>query len=203
MLSYGNGFAAAAWSYVNDSGIGTQFVVTDFNGEGPKVIHWKGQYWLIADCWANGMRVWNSDDATNWKLQEQALFGHGERALSGSVTPPLSRPRLRSVAALPVKSHPHFVYKRFAAAESRFVTLMEVKLPPPVNTVRKVAVGVGWALSAERHALPQSSAEVSVCDSSAQARLSFPHLCASARDSGELELRSARKYFFIQRTHGA
>jgi len=164
VLSYGNGFAAAAWSYVNQE-----------HGN------------LLA--------------AGVYCRQEQALFGHGERALSGSVTPPLSRPRLRSVAALPVKSHPHFVYKRFAAAESRFVTLMEVKLPPPVNTVRKVAVGVGWALSAERHALPQSSAEVSVCDSSAQARLSFPHLCASARDSGEL--RSARKYFFIQRTHGA
>ena len=52
--------------------------VTDFNGEGPKVIHWKGRYWLIADCWVNGMRVWSSDDCTNWKLQEQPLFGsHG------------------------------------------------------------------------------------------------------------------------------
>src|SRR5664280_298088 len=29
--------------------------VTNFNGEGPKVIHWKGAYWLIADCWQNGM----------------------------------------------------------------------------------------------------------------------------------------------------
>ena len=31
--------------------------VTNFNGEGPKVFHWKGKYWLIADCWKEGMRV--------------------------------------------------------------------------------------------------------------------------------------------------
>ena len=58
--------------------------VTDFNGEGPKVIHWKGRYWLIADCWVNGMRVWRSDDCTNWKLQDEALFGsHGDVVVSG------------------------------------------------------------------------------------------------------------------------
>jgi hypothetical protein len=58
--------------------------VTDFSGEGPKVIHWKGSYWLIADCWQNGMRVWKSDDCLNWKLQEGALFGsHGDVVISG------------------------------------------------------------------------------------------------------------------------
>jgi hypothetical protein len=58
--------------------------VTDYNGEGPKVIHWKGRYWLIADCWANGMRVWRSDDCTNWRLQDEALFGnHGDVVVSG------------------------------------------------------------------------------------------------------------------------
>ncbi len=58
--------------------------VTNFNGEGPKVIHWKGKYWLIADCWQNGMRVWNSDDCANWKLQIEALFGsHGDVVASG------------------------------------------------------------------------------------------------------------------------
>ena len=58
--------------------------VTDFSGEGPKVIHWKGSYWLIADCWQNGMRVWKSDDCLNWKLQEEALFGsHGDVDISG------------------------------------------------------------------------------------------------------------------------
>jgi hypothetical protein len=58
--------------------------ITDFSGEGPKVIHWKGSYWLIADCWQNGMRVWKSDDCLNWKLQQEALFGsHGDVVVSG------------------------------------------------------------------------------------------------------------------------
>ena len=58
--------------------------VTDFSGEGPKVIRWKGKYWLIVDCWQNGMRVWNSDDCLNWKLQDEALFGsHGDVVISG------------------------------------------------------------------------------------------------------------------------
>jgi hypothetical protein len=58
--------------------------VTDYNGEGPKVIHWQGRYWLIADCWQNGMRVWSSDDCTNWKLQKEALLGnHGDMVISG------------------------------------------------------------------------------------------------------------------------
>jgi hypothetical protein len=58
--------------------------VTNFNGEGPKAFHWKGTYWLIADCWRNGMRVWNSEDCLNWKLQDQALPGsHGDVVVSG------------------------------------------------------------------------------------------------------------------------
>lgn len=58
--------------------------VSEYNGEGPKVIHWKGKYWLIADCWANGMRVWSSDDAQAWKPQQQTLFGsHGDVVISG------------------------------------------------------------------------------------------------------------------------
>jgi hypothetical protein len=58
--------------------------VTNFSGEGPKVFHWKNRFWLIADCWNNGMRVWRSDDCLNWKLQEQALCGsHGDVVVSG------------------------------------------------------------------------------------------------------------------------
>jgi hypothetical protein len=58
--------------------------VTDFSGEGPKVFHCQGKYWLIADCWRNGMRVWYSEDCLNWKLQDQALFGsHGDVVVSG------------------------------------------------------------------------------------------------------------------------
>ncbi len=58
--------------------------VTDRKGEGPKVIHWKGKYWLIADTWASGMRVWSSDDCLNWKPQEETLLGsHGDAVISG------------------------------------------------------------------------------------------------------------------------
>ena len=59
--------------------------VTNFNGEGPKVFHWKDRYWLIADCWRNGMRVWSSDDCLDWKLQEERLLGsHGDVVVSGN-----------------------------------------------------------------------------------------------------------------------
>jgi len=58
--------------------------VTEFKGEGPKVFHWKDRYWLIADCWQNGMRVWSSMDCTNWKMQNEVLFGHhGDVVVSG------------------------------------------------------------------------------------------------------------------------
>jgi len=58
--------------------------VTNFNGEGPKVFHWKDHYWLIADCWSNGMRAWRSDDCLDWKLQTERLPGsHGDVVVSG------------------------------------------------------------------------------------------------------------------------
>ncbi len=58
--------------------------VTEFSGEGPKVFRWKNKYWLVADCWSNGMRVWSSEDCANWKLQDEALFGnHGDVVVSG------------------------------------------------------------------------------------------------------------------------
>jgi hypothetical protein len=58
--------------------------VTNFNGEGPKAFRWKGKSWLIADCWRNGMRVWNSDDCLNWTMQDKTLPGsHGDVVVSG------------------------------------------------------------------------------------------------------------------------
>jgi len=58
--------------------------VSDRNGEGPKVFHWKGKYWLIADTWATGMRVWSSDDCLNWTPQDEVLLGnHGDVVVSG------------------------------------------------------------------------------------------------------------------------
>lgn len=58
--------------------------VTNFSGEGPKAFHWKDRYWLIADCWRNGMRVWHSEDCSNWILQDKPLPGsHGDVVVSG------------------------------------------------------------------------------------------------------------------------
>lgn len=58
--------------------------VADHNGEGPKVVNWKGKYWLIADTWATGQRVWSSDDCLNWKPQDVTLLGnHGDVVVSG------------------------------------------------------------------------------------------------------------------------
>lgn len=42
------------------------------------------RYWLIADCWANGMRVWSSDDCLHWTMQDGRLLGsHGDVVVSG------------------------------------------------------------------------------------------------------------------------
>ena len=49
--------------------------VTDRNGEGPKVIHWKGKYWLIADTWATGMRVWSSRTACTGSRRRRPSSG--------------------------------------------------------------------------------------------------------------------------------
>ena len=58
--------------------------VTDRNGEGPKVFRWQGKYWLVADTWATGMRVWSSDDCLTWKAQDATLLGnHGDVVVSG------------------------------------------------------------------------------------------------------------------------
>ena len=58
--------------------------VTNLSGEGPKVIRWKGSFWLIADCWRNGMRAWKSDDCLTWKLQDARLLGsQGDVVVSG------------------------------------------------------------------------------------------------------------------------
>ena len=58
--------------------------ISDHNGEGPKVLRWKGRYWLIADCWDKGMRVWSSADCLNWKPQDETLIGsHGDVVVSG------------------------------------------------------------------------------------------------------------------------
>ncbi len=59
--------------------------VTDRNGEGEKVFHWQGKYWLLADTdrpW--GQAVWSSDDCTHWTPQDSTFYGsHGDVVVSG------------------------------------------------------------------------------------------------------------------------
>jgi len=75
-LSYADSLDLITWEPKGNA-------VTNFSGEGPKVFHWKDRYWLIADCWRNGMRVWSSDNCTDWMLQDEALFGnHGDVVVS-------------------------------------------------------------------------------------------------------------------------
>jgi hypothetical protein len=42
--------------------------IGDQAGEGPKVFHWKGAYWMVTDVW-DGLAVYRSDDALQWKRQ--------------------------------------------------------------------------------------------------------------------------------------
>jgi hypothetical protein len=57
--------------------------IGDRNGEGPKVFHWKGHYWMIADVW-RGLGVYSSDDCLKWMPQEKNLPGsHGDVVVSG------------------------------------------------------------------------------------------------------------------------
>ena len=43
------------------------------SGEGPDVIYWHNKYYLFVDEW-KGLSVYSSDDATNWKKQEEYLI---------------------------------------------------------------------------------------------------------------------------------
>lgn len=42
-------------------------------GEGPKVFRWKGSYWMAVDVW-DGLRMYRSDDALHWQLQQHHLL---------------------------------------------------------------------------------------------------------------------------------
>ena len=42
-------------------------------GEGPNVIYWHDRYYMIVDEW-KGLSVFSSDDALNWKKQEEYLI---------------------------------------------------------------------------------------------------------------------------------
>jgi hypothetical protein len=54
--------------------------VGDQGGEGPKVFQWRGSWWMITDVW-QGLGVYRSDDAVNWKRQpDNLLQGAGQGA---------------------------------------------------------------------------------------------------------------------------
>jgi hypothetical protein len=55
-------------------------VIEDKAGEGPKVVRWKGKYWMAVDQW-EGLGVYRSDDAERWERQDASLLaqpGKGE-----------------------------------------------------------------------------------------------------------------------------
>ncbi len=55
-------------------------VIGDKAGEGPKVVRWRGKYWMVVDQW-DGLGVYRSDDAETWERQPSNLLakpGRGE-----------------------------------------------------------------------------------------------------------------------------
>lgn len=44
-------------------------------GEGPKVFHWKGKYFMIVDAW-KGMEVFSGSDLVHWKKQPERILEH-------------------------------------------------------------------------------------------------------------------------------
>lgn len=55
-------------------------VIGDRAGEGPKVVLWRGKYWMVVDQW-QGLGVYRSDDGTTWQRQPQNILaapGEGE-----------------------------------------------------------------------------------------------------------------------------
>ncbi len=44
-----------------------------FRGEGPKVVHWNGAWWMFIDEW-KGLAVYRSDDRLSWTLQPDRLL---------------------------------------------------------------------------------------------------------------------------------
>lgn len=42
-------------------------------GEGPKVVEWKGRYWMFVDNW-DGLGVYHSADLENWEKQEDRIL---------------------------------------------------------------------------------------------------------------------------------
>ena len=48
-------------------------VIGDKAGEGPKVVRWRGRYWMVVDQW-EGLGVYRSDDAEKWERQPRNIL---------------------------------------------------------------------------------------------------------------------------------
>ena len=59
-------------------------VITDCAHEGPNVFCWRGRYWMIVDHW-NGLGVYRSADAENWRRQADILDAPGARQDDGAI----------------------------------------------------------------------------------------------------------------------
>ena len=47
--------------------------ISDRRSEGPKIFHWKNQFWMIVDAW-NGLAVYRSTDLEHWVAQTANLL---------------------------------------------------------------------------------------------------------------------------------
>lgn len=54
------------------------FAIHDYANEGPNVFYWKDSYWLVVDSW-DGLSVYKSDDAVDWKYETHILNTEGSR----------------------------------------------------------------------------------------------------------------------------
>ena len=59
-------------------------VIGDQAGEGPKVVRWRGQYWMVVDQW-QGLGVYRSDDADHWARQPLNLLAQPGKGLDDQV----------------------------------------------------------------------------------------------------------------------
>jgi hypothetical protein len=50
--------------------------VDDRAGEGAKVFHWQGRYWMITDMW-KGIAVYSSSDTNKWTAQAEPILRDG------------------------------------------------------------------------------------------------------------------------------
>lgn len=58
--------------------------IGDRAGEGPKVVRWRGRYWMVVDNW-QGLGIYRSDDAVTWTRQPVNLLEQPGRGADDQV----------------------------------------------------------------------------------------------------------------------